>query len=96
MSEISSKRSTAKESLNKLQNYQKIGSQQARQQHIPGYSLEPEMMNRYMKNVFDNLYKHAAQIKVKHEIEKFGQAFYKKSPNFFIKSGLFTEFMEII
>ena len=79
LTEISSKRSTAKESLNKLQNYQKIGSQQARQQHIPGYSLEPEMMNRYMKNVFDNLYKHAAQIKVKHEIEKFGQAFYKKT-----------------
>ena len=79
LNDVVVKKKSTKEALNKLQKYTRIGSQLAREAHIPGWSVEPEIMSQYMKNVFDSVYKHAAQIKVNNEINKFSKEFYKKS-----------------
>ena len=56
----------------------KVRSQYKRSAHIPGWSVEPEIYSMYMKNVIDNMYKHAAQIKGRHEIYKFASDHYNK------------------
>ena len=48
-----------------------VGSQHKRDAHIPGWSVEPEVYTQYMKSVIDNMYQHAAQIKVRSDIYKF-------------------------
>ena len=50
-----------------------IGSQQKRDSHIPGWSVEPEIFPMYMKQGIDNYFKHVAQIKVRSDIYKFQQ-----------------------
>ena len=81
LNDIVLKKTSTKEALNKLNKYTRIGSQFSREAHIPGWSVEPEVVSQYMKNVFDNLYKHAAQVKVNNEINKFASEFYKKTNN---------------
>ena len=56
----------------------KVGSQHSRDSHVPGWSVEPEVYTQYMKSVIDNMYKHAAQIKMRDDIYKFQQASFKK------------------
>ena len=48
-----------------------VGSQHKRDAHIPGWSVEPEVFTQNMKKIIDNMYQHAAQIKVRSDIYKF-------------------------
>ena len=79
LNDIVVKKKSSKEALNKIQKYTRIGNQLGREAHIPGWSVEPEVMPQYMKNVFDSMYKHAAQIKVNDQINTFAKDFYKKT-----------------
>ena len=56
-----------------------VSSQHKRDAHIPGWSVEPEVYSQYMKSVIDNMYQHAAQIKVRADIHKFRNEFWKKT-----------------
>ena len=56
----------------------KVGSQHTRQAHIPGWSVEPEIYTQYMKGVIDNMYKHAAQVKMRDDIHTYQQESFKK------------------
>ena len=56
-----------------------VGNQHKRNAHIPGWSVEPEIYSSYMKNVIDNMYQHAAQIKVRSDIQKFQGSNLKKT-----------------
>ena len=56
----------------------KVGSQHTRQAHIPGWSIEPEVYTQYMKGVIDNMYKHAAQVKMRDDIHTYQQESFKK------------------
>ena len=56
----------------------KVGSQHTRQAHIPGWSIEPEIYTQYMKGVIDNMYKHAAQVKMRDDIHTYQQESFKK------------------
>jgi len=56
----------------------KIRSQNSRKAHIPGWSVEPEIFPQYMKGAIDNIYKHAAQLKGRHDIYKFHTDHIKK------------------
>ena len=58
-----------------------VGAQHKRDAHIPGWSVEPEVYSQYMKSVIDNMYQHAAQIKVRSDIHKFQSEHFKKHGN---------------
>ena len=76
---IADKGKLNKNELNKLLKAPRIGSQQKRDAHIPGWSVEPEIMSQYMKNVIDASYKQAAHIIARSDIYKFRQEFFKKT-----------------
>ena len=56
----------------------KVGNQHTRQAHIPGWSVEPEIYTQYMKSIIDNMYKHAAQVKMRDDIHTYQQESFKK------------------
>ena len=78
LSDIAKKQQVKSESINWFTSNRKVGSQHARDAHVPGWSVEPEVYSGYMKSVIDNMYKHAAQIKVRSDIYKFQGEHLKK------------------
>ena len=71
LKDIATKSTKKSENLKGFTENKIVGSQQKRDAHIPGWSVEPEVYSQYMKNAIDNMYQHAAQIKVRSDIYKF-------------------------
>ena len=76
---IALKKQTKKQILNTLFKNPRVGHQLSRENHLPGWSIEPDVVPRYMKMVIDNLYKNAAQLKMRSDIQKFYKEFKTKT-----------------
>ena len=76
---ISLKKQQKRKILNTLFKNPRVGHQLSRENHLPGYSIEPDVVPRYMKMVIDNLYKNAAQLKMRSDIGKFYKEFKAKT-----------------
>ena len=76
---IAMKKQTKAQVLNTLFKNPRVGHQLSRENHLPGYSIEPDVVPRYMKMVIDNLYKNAAQLKMRSDIQKFYKEFKAKT-----------------
>ena len=78
LKDIATKSGKKEKNLRGFTDNKRIGSQHKREAHIPGWSVEPEVYSQYMKNAIDNMYRHAAQIKVRSDIYKFQKDSLKK------------------
>ena len=76
---IALKKENKKKILNTLFKNPRVGHQLSRENHLPGWSIEPDVVPRYMKMVVDNLYKNVAQIKMRSDIQKFYKEFKAKT-----------------
>jgi hypothetical protein len=76
---IALKKQNKKQILNTLFKNPRVGHQFSRTGHIQGWSIEPDVVPRYMKSVIDSLHKHAAQIKMRSDIGEFYKKFMKKT-----------------
>ena len=79
LDDIALKKANTPEILKNLFKNPRVGHQMKRTGHIPGWSIEPDIMPRYIKKVTDSLYKHSAQIKMRHDIGKFRKDFISKT-----------------
>ena len=77
--DIATKKAKKSDSISFFTSNPQVGAQHKRDAHIPGWSIEPEVYSQYMKGVIDNMYKHAAQIKVRNDIYKFQRDNIKKT-----------------
>lgn len=57
---------------------QRIGNQLSRSAHIPGWSVEPEAYEVYMKRALDNYYRLVGQITMRSNIQDFTRKHYTK------------------
>ena len=81
LKDIAAKNGKASERIKGFAENRMVGAQHKRDAHIPGWSVEPEVYSQYMKSVIDNMYQHAAQIKVRSDIHKFQSEHFKKHGN---------------
>ena len=79
LKDIATKSGKKSERIRGFTENRQVGAQHKRDAHIPGWSVEPEVYSQYMKSVIDNMYKHAAQIKVRSDIHKFQGEHFKKT-----------------
>ena len=79
LKDIATRSGKKKELIRGFTENRRVGNQHKRNAHIPGWSVEPEVYTSYMKNVIDNIYQHAAQIKVRSDIHKFHSDHLKKT-----------------
>tara|TARA_R110000824_G_scaffold13876_6_gene59673 strand:- start:348 stop:8849 length:8502 start_codon:yes stop_codon:yes gene_type:complete len=79
LKDIATKSGKKSERIRGFTENRQVGAQHKRDAHIPGWSVEPEVYSMYMKSVIDNMYKHAAQIKVRSDIHKFQGEHIKKT-----------------
>ena len=79
LKDIATKSGKKSERIKGFTENRRVGAQHKRDAHIPGWSVEPEVYSQYMKSVIDNMYKHAAQIKVRSDIHKFQGEHFKKT-----------------
>ena len=78
LADIARNKKKSSEHIKWLKSPPRVGAQHSRNSHVPGWSVEPEVYTQYMKGVIDNMYKHAAQIKMRDDIYKFQQESFKK------------------
>ena len=78
LKDIATKSGKKQENIKGFTDNKQVGSQHKRDAHIPGWSVEPEVYSQYMKNAIDNMYRHAAQIKVRSDIYEFQKDSLKK------------------
>ena len=79
LKDIATKSGKKSENIKGFTENRMVGSQHKRDGHIPGWSVEPEVYSQYMKSIIDNMYQHAAQIKVRSDIYKFQGEHLKKT-----------------